>query len=120
MNLRLTDGRARLVFAGGLIAVVAVVFAVWYWQETSNRELAATTRASAEQSERSQPAADRNSVELSDTQREAVKVEPVAVHDFPVQKQAVGSIDFNEDMSVQVFTPYQGRIIGLYAAVAMT
>jgi membrane fusion protein, heavy metal efflux system len=32
-------------------------------------------------------------------------------------KQAVGSIDFNEDMSVQVFTPYQGRIIGLYASV---
>jgi hypothetical protein len=35
--------------------------------------------------------------------------------DFPVEKDAVGSIDFNEDMTVQVFTPYQGRIIALFA-----
>jgi membrane fusion protein, heavy metal efflux system len=46
-----------------------------------------------------------------------VKVEPVADHDFPVEKEAVGSIDFNEDMETQVFTPYQGKIIALYAAV---
>ncbi len=36
---------------------------------------------------------------------------------FPVEKDAVGSIDFNEEMAVQVFTPYQGRIIALYASV---
>jgi cobalt-zinc-cadmium efflux system membrane fusion protein len=29
----------------------------------------------------------------------------------------VGSIDFDEEMSVQVFTPYAGRIIGLFASV---
>ena len=117
MNLRLTGRRANLVFACGLIAVAAVAFVVWYWGETSNRDLA-TANAGTEQNGRAQPpATERNSVDLSDSQREAVKVEPVALHDFPVQKQAVGSIDFNEDMSVQVFTPYQGRIIGLYAAV---
>jgi cobalt-zinc-cadmium efflux system membrane fusion protein len=31
--------------------------------------------------------------------------------------EAVGSIDFNEDMAVQVFTPYQGRIIALFDTV---
>jgi cobalt-zinc-cadmium efflux system membrane fusion protein len=46
-----------------------------------------------------------------------VKVEPVAEREFPVEKDAVGSIDFNEDMTVQVFTPYQGRIIALFAEV---
>ena len=43
--------------------------------------------------------------------------QPVEERDFPVEKQAVGSIDFNEDLAVQVFTPYQGRIIALFAEV---
>jgi membrane fusion protein, heavy metal efflux system len=57
------------------------------------------------------------SVELNQKQMAAVKVEPVGYYDFPVDKTAVGSIDFNEDMTVQVFTPYQGRIINLFAKV---
>ena len=57
------------------------------------------------------------SIDLSDTQLSAVKVEPVEEHDFPRNKEAVGSIDFNEELSVQVFTPYAGRIIGLFASV---
>jgi cobalt-zinc-cadmium efflux system membrane fusion protein len=34
-----------------------------------------------------------------------------------VEKEAVGSINFNQDLQVQVFTPYQGRIIALFAEV---
>ena len=60
---------------------------------------------------------DRDSVDLSDSQLASVKVEPVEERDFPVEKDAVGSIGFNEDMTVQVFTPYQGRIIALFAEV---
>jgi cobalt-zinc-cadmium efflux system membrane fusion protein len=59
----------------------------------------------------------QNSIDLSDAQLSAVKVEPVEERDFPREKEAVGSIDFNEEMSVQVFTPYAGRIIGLFASV---
>ena len=47
----------------------------------------------------------------------AVKVAPVEERDFPVEKNAVGSIDFNEEMAVQVFTPYEGRIIALFGSV---
>ncbi len=50
-------------------------------------------------------------LELSDRDVAAVKAEPVAVRDFPVEKTAIGSIDFNQDMTVQVFTPYAGRIV---------
>ena len=57
------------------------------------------------------------SLNLSDTQLAAVKVEPVEEREFPVEKEAVGGIDFNEDMETQVFTPYQGKIIALFAAV---
>jgi cobalt-zinc-cadmium efflux system membrane fusion protein len=62
-------------------------------------------------------AGDRDSIDLSDAQLAAVKVEPVGERDFPRDKEAVGSIDFNEEMSVQVFTPYAGRIIGLFASI---
>jgi cobalt-zinc-cadmium efflux system membrane fusion protein len=62
-------------------------------------------------------AADAISVDLSDSQLSSVKVEPAGERYFPVEKQAVGSIDFNQDMTLQVFTPYQGRIIGLFAKV---
>jgi cobalt-zinc-cadmium efflux system membrane fusion protein len=56
-------------------------------------------------------------IDLSDAQLSAVKVEPVGERDFPTEKEAVGSIDFDEEMSVQVFTPYAGRIISSFASV---
>jgi membrane fusion protein, heavy metal efflux system len=62
-------------------------------------------------------AEDANTVELTDTQLRSVKVAPVEAQVFPVQDDAIGNIDFNEDMSAQVFTPYQGRILQLFAKV---
>jgi cobalt-zinc-cadmium efflux system membrane fusion protein len=58
-----------------------------------------------------------DSIELSETQLKSVKVAAVEERDFPIQKESVGSIDFNEELLTQVFTPYQGRIIGLFAKV---
>ncbi len=57
------------------------------------------------------------SVELNDKQMNTVKVERVGEYVFPVEKFSVGSIDFNEEMTVQVFTPYQGKILELFAKV---
>jgi cobalt-zinc-cadmium efflux system membrane fusion protein len=54
-------------------------------------------------------------LELSDRDVEAVKPVPVPFREFPVEKTAIGSIDFNQDMTVQVFTPYSGRIVQLTA-----
>ncbi len=56
-------------------------------------------------------------VTLSDQQLAEVKVESVGYQVFPIEKSAVGNIDFDQDMSVQVFTPYQGRIIEPFAKV---
>jgi membrane fusion protein, heavy metal efflux system len=58
-----------------------------------------------------------DTVELSDTQLQSVKIEAVGARDFPIEKTAVGSIDFNEEFSVQVFTPNPGRILELFAKV---
>jgi cobalt-zinc-cadmium efflux system membrane fusion protein len=58
-----------------------------------------------------------DSVELSEGQLKFVKVAAVEERDFPIEKDAVGSIDFNQELLTAVFTPYQGRIIGLFAKV---
>src|SRR5271166_5780511 len=44
----------------------------------------------------------------------SVKIEPLGKATFLPQTQAVGNIDFNQNLAVQVFTPYQGRIINAY------
>jgi cobalt-zinc-cadmium efflux system membrane fusion protein len=56
-------------------------------------------------------------IDLTDSQLASVKVAPVEERQFPIEKEAVGSINFNEYMTLQVFTPYQGRIIALFAGV---
>jgi membrane fusion protein, heavy metal efflux system len=50
-------------------------------------------------------------VDLSASQLKAIKVESVSTYPFPVEKEAVGNIDYDEDLSVQVFPAYQGTII---------
>jgi cobalt-zinc-cadmium efflux system membrane fusion protein len=55
------------------------------------------------------------SVQLTDSQLGAIKIGAIGDHEFVLQKDAVGIIDFNQDLNVQVFTPYPGRIIQTYA-----
>jgi cobalt-zinc-cadmium efflux system membrane fusion protein len=64
--------------------------------------------------------ADPNNLELPDSQVQAIDVTMVSERTFPLQREAVGSIDFNEDLSTQVFTPYQGRIVKLFAKLGDT
>jgi cobalt-zinc-cadmium efflux system membrane fusion protein len=104
-----------LVMALGLAAVGYL-----FQQLGDNSNLGfSTTSARAEGSAVSKTGAsgDPNTLDLTDPQLASVKVEPVEAREFPIEKQAVGGIDFNEDMQVQVFTPYQGRIIALYASI---
>jgi membrane fusion protein, heavy metal efflux system len=57
------------------------------------------------------PASDEPSVELSDKQATSLKIGPVSSREFAIQKTAVGTIDFNENLLVQVFSQYQGKIL---------
>jgi membrane fusion protein, heavy metal efflux system len=114
----ITNGRARPALVIVVIAIAIAAYGAWRLMESSKPELGTTARAAAEQGNTSSaPAPARDSVDLSDSQLASVKVEPVEDREFPVEKEAVGSIDFDEDMSVQVFTPYQGRIISLFASI---
>jgi membrane fusion protein, heavy metal efflux system len=117
----------RTKIVGAAVAAVALLIAVGgyffgpsgIWPKsrleapTSNANAqGASPRASGRAS------SDPPSVNLTDSQLASVKVEPVGEREFPIEKEAVGSIDFNEDMTLQVFTPYQGRIIALFAKVS--
>src|SRR5260221_10370323 len=50
-------------------------------------------------------------VDLSEKQAGAVKVGTVGSRDFALWKTAVGTIDFNENMLVQIFSQYPGKIL---------
>jgi membrane fusion protein, heavy metal efflux system len=101
------------------IMLAAVVLGYVFWHRDGG--LGVTSAVKAEYGERtsqsSGPSQAAPSVDLSDSQLTSVKVEPVGEREFPLEKEAIGSIDFNEDLSVQVFTPYAGRIISLFAKV---
>ena len=59
--------------------------------------------------------AQADTVQLKPTQLGAITIAPIGDHQFEYRKQAVGIIDFNQDLNVQVFTPYQGRILQTFA-----
>jgi cobalt-zinc-cadmium efflux system membrane fusion protein len=89
--------------ASATLAIAATIFS-----SACNRNAGATTsQAAAHTANPSQP----QSLELTQSQLKAVKIEPVGTYLFPVEREAVGNIDFDEDLSVPVFPPYQGRII---------
>ena len=56
-------------------------------------------------------------VDLAPGQLSAIKIEPVATFLFPVEREAIGCIDYDEDLSVQVFPPYQGKILAAFASL---
>ncbi len=101
----------------GLVAVAGAAYGLWRFGDGKSG-LSATSPANAELADGTgAPPRDPSSVDLSDSQLASVKVAPVEEREFPVEKEAVGSIDFNQELSVQVFTPYQGRIIALFGSV---
>ena len=115
----------RTVTLGAATAAVVLSLAAGAYLAVNNRnppkfalgigDAAAAVETSADS--KNSPAAPMDSVELSDTQLGSVKVETAGLRDFPIEKVAIGSIDFNEELLTQVFTPNQGRIVGLFAKV---
>jgi membrane fusion protein, heavy metal efflux system len=110
---RITSSRAKAAVMVTLVVIAAVTYWAWPSGVRSKAEVGATASSKAP----SATAHTRDSLDLSDSQLASVKVELVEDREFPFEKQAVGSIDFDEDMETQVFTPYQGKIIALFAAI---
>ncbi|MGO9046591.1 MAG: efflux RND transporter periplasmic adaptor subunit [Xanthobacteraceae bacterium] len=115
---RMTNGRASFAIAA-LLAIAVAAYGAWRLSLTLKPELGRVAHADTAPSvPKDASPAEKDTVELTDSQLASVKVVPLEEHEFPVEKEAIGSIDFDEDMAVQVFTPYQGRIIALFASLS--
>jgi membrane fusion protein, heavy metal efflux system len=114
--------RTRNLVSAGAVAVIAVgSYAAGRYGAFSKAAIAPVAVAQSQPSPNPAPVSDAAStdpvLELTDKQLASIKVAPVGEHVFPLQKEAVGSIDFDENMSVQVFPSYQGKIIAALAQV---
>jgi len=107
----------KTILSGSALAVVLAILAGLYLAGHlgSKPEAGKSTEAPGAARGGTEGEASPKTVELSKTQANSVKVEPVGERSFVIQQEAVGSIDFNQDQTVQVFSPYQGKIVGLFA-----
>ena len=94
-----------------LVAAVAIVVAMGLLESGRSRSQAHNANTPQESGAKSGTSPSETAVDLSPRQLNSVKVEPVGSYLFPVEKEAVGSIDYDEDLAVQVFPAYQGTII---------
>jgi len=94
-----------------LVAAVAIVVAMGLLESGRSRSQAHNANTPQESGAKSGTSPSETAVDLSPRQLNSVKIEPVGSYLFPVEKEAVGSIDYDEDLAVQVFPAYQGTII---------
>ena len=98
-----------------LFALVAISGVVLFWgrgfigfadgQSSRKEQVAAVEPA------RPGSGQDAQTIDLSEKQAATLKIGLVASRDFTLFKTAVGTIDFNEDLLVQVFSQYPGKIL---------
>ena len=101
-----------------LLGVAVVGVASLVWKMGSNGIAAGDTGGpmAADQAQSGRNAAEPY-VELTEKQASTLKIAPVGTRDFALYKTAVGTIDFNENMLVQVSSQYQGKIIKAFSNI---
>ena len=93
-----------------LLLVVVIGGAKLYsaWRAQKPAEVSKTAEAGA---------LPEGALDLNEKQVASIKIDKVGSASFVLEKQAVGNIDYNQNLLTQVFTPYQGRIINAYPNV---
>ncbi len=107
------SNRVVVLFA----ALVAILVASGLLEFGRSRGQAVNANAPNESSANSRTSSPEAAVDLSASQLDALRIEPVGTYLFPVEKEAVGQISFADDLSVQVFPPYQGTIIKAFVGL---
>lgn len=97
--------------AVALVIAVATVVATELLVSGRNHGQVANTQAPEAAGAKPSATPAEPALDLSPSQLGSIKIEPVGTYRFPVEEQAVGEISFADDLSVQVFPPYQGTII---------
>jgi len=89
---------AAVVIAVAMVVAVALLESGCSRGEATNAKAAPSTNSTA-----------NPTVDLSPTQLNSIKIETVGSYRFPIEKEAVGTISFADDLSVDVFQPIRAR-----------
>lgn len=99
------------MFATAATMIVAGIF----FESGHGRGQSTAATSPQSSNEKSRVSQSDGTVELSPSQLNSIKIEAAGTYQFPVEKETVGTISFADDLSVQVFPPYQGTIIKAFA-----
>ena len=102
--------RTAVVF----ITAAAIVVAMGLLESARSRGQAAHPTTPPEAPANSNASSPEPALDLSSSQLNAIKIERVDTYLFPVEEDAVGSIDFDGNLSVQVFPLFQGTILNAF------
>jgi membrane fusion protein, heavy metal efflux system len=102
---------------GAVALLLMIALAAFFGRDAILRHLGLRASSPAVAAAPAEGPPSAQSIELTETLAATVKAQPVEVRLFPTEKEAIGSIDFNGELTVQVFTPYQGRIIEAFARI---
>jgi len=91
--------------AGAVLAVAVLAIVVVFLRSESGHAPNARTDSTPVSAHSDE------AVDLSPSQLNSIKVQSVGSYVFPVEKEAVGSISLADDLSVDVFPNYQGKLI---------
>lgn len=104
----MTSSRPKYaVYAASAITVAGLLTGAWMMPHAANT----LTAKAAQTIAKSDVSVEQQYVDLTEKQVAAFKVKPAELRAFNVVKNAVGSIDFNQNMLVQAFTTNPGRIV---------
>ncbi|MGB6177232.1 MAG: efflux RND transporter periplasmic adaptor subunit [Methylocella sp.] len=111
-----TSGVSRRRQFAVLFVLAAIALAVYLIGPAGYRAIMSKPAPAnvAARSGAASPGLPAQSIKLSEKQIAAIKAAPVEYRDFHIEKTASGSIDFNRDRWVQVFPPFQGKIIAVF------
>jgi membrane fusion protein, heavy metal efflux system len=102
--------RTAVVF----ITAAAIVVAMGLLESARSHGQAAHATTPPEAAANSDASLPEPVLYLSSSQLNAIKIERVGSYLFPVEEETIGSIDFDGNLSVQVFPLYQGTILNAF------
>jgi cobalt-zinc-cadmium efflux system membrane fusion protein len=109
--------RHDLARLGAVAAVAVLIVGGFYFAAFSGSPTKPAAQAATEPVAKRNPinAFEPQTVDVTGQEQATVKVEQVSERVFTVERDAIGNIDFDQDATLPVFTPYPGRIVQLFA-----
>ncbi len=102
-----------------VLVAATIVAATGLLEFGCSRGQATSVNASKGPTANPNPPTSQTTLDLSSSQLNSIKIEPVGTYLFPVEKEAVGNISLADDLSVDVFPPYQGTIIKAFVELGV-